>query len=150
MCLVFCMIYTLSCLLILVPSLPFLFLGRIFGGISTSILYSAFESWLVSSANALALPSADLSSIFGKATLINGIVATTAGVVSNQLVATTTDFASPFVASGMLLVLAGLGIRLSWSENYGSASSSNENQGAMDLLQMKRLGEAWKIARKGA
>jgi hypothetical protein len=55
-------------------------LGRVFGGISTSILFSGFESWLVSSSSNAALHSEDLSNIMGRATLVNGFVATTAGV----------------------------------------------------------------------
>jgi hypothetical protein len=43
-------------------------------------LFSGFESWLVSSSSNAALQSEDLSNIMGRATLVNGFVATTAGV----------------------------------------------------------------------
>lgn len=127
------------------PSIPLLLIGRVLGGISTSILFSAFESWLISSASASALPSADLSTIMGRATLVNGIVATGAGVVSNQLVGWTANFAAPFVASGALLVLGWIVIRASWGENYGGGGGVASG----DMFQVKRLGQAWSIVRKG-
>jgi MFS transporter, MFS domain-containing protein family, molybdate-anion transporter len=79
-CLLFCILYATTCGLLLFPFFPLLLLGRVFGGISTSILFSAFESWLVSSSSNAALTSEDLSTIMGRATLVNGFVATTAGV----------------------------------------------------------------------
>ncbi|KAG1861263.1 hypothetical protein F4604DRAFT_1882473 [Suillus subluteus] len=143
LCLAFCLTYTFSCCCVSIPYLPILLLGRVCGGISTSILYSAFESWLVSSAGALALPSTDLSTIFGRATLVNGFVATGAGVASNQLVTLTNSFTSPFVASGVLLLLAYLVIRASWGENFGGGGTTP----GKDLFQLKRLGQAWRIVR---
>lgn len=115
------------------------------GGISTSILYSAFESWLVSSAGALAIPSTELSTIFGRATLVNGFVATGAGIASNQLVVLTNSFASPFVASGALLLLAYIVIRGSWGENFGGSGATT----GKDLFQLRRLAQAWRIVRDG-
>ena len=142
---VFCVTYTITCMCITVPSLPILFTGRIFGGLSTSILYSAFESWLVSSSHHLALPQSALSNILGRATLINGIVAAIAGVLSNKLVSTTLTFKSPFIASGALLVLAWVVIDRTWHENRGGASSSDDG----GIFQLQRLGQAWHIVKSG-
>ena len=142
------MTYLFTCFCITIPYLPILFLGRLAGGISTSILYSAFESWLVSAANGLTIPSSDLSIIFGRATLVNGFVATGAGVLSNQLVALTHSFVSPFVASGALLVLSYIAIKASWTENYGGGGGAI-SLGNTDPLQLKRLAQAWGIVRGG-
>ena len=142
---VFCVTYTITCMCITVPSLPVLFFGRVLGGISTSILYSAFESWLVSSSNHLALPQSALSNILGRATLINGVVAATAGVVSNNLVSNTLTFKSPFIASGVLLVLAWVVIGRTWHENRGGSSSSDDG----GIFQLQRLGQAWHIVKTG-
>ena len=141
---VFCITYTLACVCITFPYLPILLVGRFLGGVSTSILFSAFESWLISSASSASLASADLSTIMGRATLINGIVATIAGVVSNQLVESTKNYAVPFIASGALLILGWCVIRGTWTENYGATSAKND-----DLFQVKRLGVAWGIVRQG-
>ena len=145
LCMVFCVTYTITCMCITVPSLPVLLFGRVLGGLSTSILYSAFESWLVSSSNHLALPQSALSNVLGRATLINGIVAALAGVASNKLVSNTLTFKSPFVASGILLALAWVVINRTWHENRGGASTA-DNGG---VFQLRRLGQAWHIVRSG-
>jgi hypothetical protein len=145
LCLVFCLTYTLACACITIPSVPTLLLGRVLGGTSTSILFSAFESWLISASTSAGLPSADLSTIMGRATVINGLVATGAGVVSNKLVAATNDFKAPFVASAIFLMLAWFVIRETWVENYGSGGGVVDH----DVFQIKRLGRAWNIVRRG-
>ncbi|TFY61171.1 hypothetical protein EVG20_g7155 [Dentipellis fragilis] len=143
LCLLFCITYTLTCALLLFPYLPLLFLGRVLGGISTSILFSAFESWLVSASTSAALQSEDLSSIMGRATLVNGFVATGAGIFSNKLVEWNAEgFRSPFIASGCLLTLAWFVIRGTWTENYGGAGAPSADT---DIFQIKRLGSAWGI-----
>ena len=141
----FCVTYTIACMCITVPSLPILFFGRVLGGLSTSILYSAFESWLVTSSNHLTLHQSALSNILGRATLINGIVAAIAGVVSNELVSTTLTFKSPFIASGALLVFAWVVINRTWHENRGGTSSSDDG----GILQLQRLSQAWHIVKSG-
>jgi hypothetical protein len=45
--LVYCVTYILSCVTKHSPDYWILMLGRFFGGIATSLLFSAFESWLV-------------------------------------------------------------------------------------------------------
>jgi hypothetical protein len=81
----------------------------------------------------------------GRATLVNGLVATGAGVFSNQLVGFTRSFASPFIASGALLILAWAIIRGSWIENYGS---TNSDPGTSDPLQLAHLRTALRIVRE--
>jgi hypothetical protein len=81
----------------------------------------------------------------GRATLVNGFVATGAGVISNQLVSRTGNFVSPFVASGVLLMLAFVVIRASWAENYGG----NSVGGDQDPFQLTRLSKSWAIVRSG-
>ena len=140
----FCLIYTLGCTFIQFPYFHSLLLGRFLGGFGTAILFSGFESWLVTSANNLALTTRDLSTIFGRATLVNSVVAAIAGVTSNQLVERSHSYATPFVASGALLLFAWVMIALLWSENYGAASSS-----ASEVLDLRRLSTAWKIVQSG-
>ncbi|KAL0579251.1 hypothetical protein V5O48_002755 [Marasmius crinis-equi] len=90
------------------------------------------------------LPQSDLSLILGRATLVNGFVAAGAGIFSNQLVSYTGSFASPFVASGALLVLAYMAIRGTWAENYGTAEGSEKHSES----QSARLAQAWRIVKK--
>ncbi|KAF8510416.1 hypothetical protein BU17DRAFT_55426 [Hysterangium stoloniferum] len=142
LCLVFCVTYTLACICTLFPSFLILLFGRAVAGLSTSILFSCFESWLMSCSSTLNLTEGELSKILGSATLINGFMATAAGVASNHLVASTHNFQTPFIASAGALVLAWFLINGLWSENFGSTG------GETDLFQISRLKVAWKIVRK--
>lgn len=85
----------------------------------------------------------------GRASLINGLVATGAGVVSNQLVSSTSNFGSPFLLSGAILVLAWFVIARTWQENYGSSAKEAGAQN-ISIFQIERLAKAWSIARQGA
>jgi MFS family permease len=119
LCLVFTATYTLSCATKMIRPLPSLVLGRLLGGLSTSILFSVFESWLVSSALERGMEQGELNAFLGRLTLVNGAVACGAGVLSNQLVEASGTFKSPFIASAGFLVVAGLVISARWNENYG-------------------------------
>jgi hypothetical protein len=141
----FCLLYITSCFCTFIKWLPVNFVGRIFGGISTSILFSCFDSWLVSAAHTAGVSSTDLSTIFGSATLVNGLVAAAVGVFSNVLVATTQTCTSPFAASALCLGIGWVLIGSMWSENYGSRTES----ATVDLLQIRRLREAWGIVKQG-
>jgi MFS transporter, MFS domain-containing protein family, molybdate-anion transporter len=101
----------------------------------------------MSSSSSLMLSQSDLSRILGRATLVNGFVATAAGVASNQLVSLTSTFTSPFIASASLLVLAWAVIRTTWGENYGGGGGGSSSDGG--ILQLRRLSQAWRIVRSG-
>lgn len=107
-CLVFCVTYSIACLSTLVPSLVTLFFGRVCGGLSTSLMYSAFESWMVTEFHKRHLDKAgvSLSSMFGVMTTLNSIVAILSGVFSEWLVQTTGTKRAPFMASAGLLAIA--------------------------------------------
>lgn len=141
--LAFCVSYALACIFIQIPFIAVLLVGRVLAGISTAILYSAFETWLVSSASSFSKD--DLSTILGRATLLNGFVATGAGVFSNGLVELTGSFSTPFIASGALLILAYTVISASWTENFGMV----DNAEVKDTFQTKRIMHALKIVRDG-
>lgn len=144
MCMVFCITYAIACAVIQISSLPLLFAGRFLGGFSTAILFSCFESWLVSSSNALSLSSQHLSTILGHATLVNSVAATMAGIASNKMVEYSGLLSSPFLASGALLLLTLVVISITWKENYGGAEASADN-----IINMQHLSEAWTVACAG-
>lgn len=50
-CVTYCITYILSCITKHSPEYKVLMVGRILGGIATSLLFSAFESWLVAEHN---------------------------------------------------------------------------------------------------
>ncbi|KXH35742.1 major facilitator superfamily transporter [Colletotrichum nymphaeae SA-01] len=121
-CLTYCATYILTCLTMLTDNLFILFLGRFAGGVSTTLLYSVFEAWLITEYNqrGLSRTNLKLGSIFGNMTTISSIVAILSGVVGDILVNSLGGRVWPFMASvvcsgaAMWLILKG------WSENYGT------------------------------
>ncbi|PFH47006.1 hypothetical protein AMATHDRAFT_68561 [Amanita thiersii Skay4041] len=143
-CLSFCITYASACLCKWVHYYPFLLFGRVLGGVSTSILFSSFEAWLISSATSISLPESNLSTIMGRATLVNGLVATAAGVVSNELVKLTNTFRSPFGLAAIVLAMSWIVIKVLWSENYGNQDDIHHSHG-QSTFSLQRMKEAWSM-----
>lgn len=129
-CLFFCGTYALSCILTMIPSLPLLFLGRVLGGISTSLLFSVFESWMVTDFHArkLASKGGDLSRTFGLMSTLNSVVAIVSGVFSEWIVSTAGTRKAPFAAAALLLGTASWVIATQWDENYGDSAQNKAGE----------------------
>lgn len=101
---------------ILFDNIIILFLGRILGGVSTTLMYSVFESWMVTEYHRQRLDEAggSLNDIFGIMTTLNSIVAITAGLFAQAI----SDFIgtqkAPFLTAVICLVLAFLAISKHW------------------------------------
>ncbi|GMP70663.1 hypothetical protein CsSME_00029423 [Camellia sinensis var. sinensis] len=103
-------------------------LGRVLGGIATSLLFSAFESWLVAEHFKRGFDQQWLSLTFSKAIFLgNGLVAILSGLFGNMLVDSLSlgpvapfDAAACFLAIGMAIILS------SWTENYGDPSENKD------------------------
>lgn len=143
----FCIAYMFACFCTLFQSVLVLFVGRLVSGCATSILFSCFETWVVSASQSAGISNSNLSTILGEAMLINGFAASAAGVVSNELVATTKTLTSPFMLSAFLLVLGWVLIRGLWTENYGAQEAGMEK---LDILQLGRIRQAISIVSRGA
>eukprot|EP01147_Barroeca_monosierra_P005300 gene5300-7072_t len=82
-CITFCYLYSLSCLMKISNNFYILMLGRILGGLSTSLLMSAFESWMIYHHNKMGFPEEWVSKTFALSTFGNGVVAVVAGLLAN-------------------------------------------------------------------
>ena len=71
-CLIFCVLEIIINLLENVPSMPVLIVGRILGGMSTSLLFSSFESWMVSQHRKRRFQESLLASTFAISSWGNG------------------------------------------------------------------------------
>lgn len=103
-----------------------LMLGRFFGGIATSLLFTAFESWLVSEHFSRNYDPEWLNGTFSKAIFIgNGVVSIVAGLLANYLV-TDMNFGpvAPFDAAATFLAIGGVIIALTWTENRGAVNAN--------------------------
>ncbi|GKV04000.1 hypothetical protein SLEP1_g16219 [Rubroshorea leprosula] len=125
-CVTYCITYILSCITKHSPQYKVLMLGRILGGIATSLLFSAFESWLVAEHNKRGFDQQWLSVTFSKAIFLgNGLVAILSGLVGNILVDNLAlGPVAPFDAAACLLAIGMAIILSSWCENYGDPSET--------------------------
>lgn len=119
----YCAVYMLSCATKHSSRFSVLFLGRLCGGVATSILFSAFESWMVYEHSARGFHPRLLAGTFAKAQFGNGVVAIASGLVAGWF-ADRFGKVMPFdIATCALAALAGV-LYATWSENYGDASAS--------------------------
>jgi len=132
-CLCFCVLYSLSCLSLLTDGIAILFLGRVLGGISTTLMYSVFESWMVTEFNKIfpGEPGSTLSGIFSLMTTLNTVVAIFAGVVAEWATDMTGTEKAPFMTAVACLMLAFWAIWNTWGENYGE--NAEEKLSILDI-----------------
>lgn len=113
-------------------------LGRLLGGVSTSLLFSVFEAWLIRAHADADLPKQCLSKSFSWAAYGNSVVAITAGLIANKMahagpMTPVTDviykggFLNPFDLALIALVCCALGARFLWEENYGENEVNEDN-----------------------
>ncbi|CAF4900084.1 unnamed protein product [Rotaria magnacalcarata] len=87
---------------------------------ATSILFSAFESWLVSEHRRRNLESKTLETIFGNAYFGNSVVAILSGIIA-QIAANTFGYVAAFDTAILIFVAMCFLVVTTWSENYGDA-----------------------------
>ncbi|PNW73975.1 hypothetical protein CHLRE_13g580150v5 [Chlamydomonas reinhardtii] len=117
--------YCLSCATKHSPRYGVLMAGRALGGVSTSLLFSVFESWLVAEHNRRGFPQAWLSETFSQAIFLGaGLMAILSGLLGNVLVE---DLrmgpVAPFDAAIVVMLCGGALVAATWPENYGDAAS---------------------------
>ena len=126
-----------------------LMLGRLLGGVATSLLFSVFEAWLIRSHSDAKIGRTLLSSSFSAAAYGNSIIAIIAGLVANKA-ASSNDmvplfgdkkedsvmfmggFLNPFDIAFVALVLCGSIASSTWEENYGRESTGTSDQSSDD------------------
>ncbi|XP_068606972.1 molybdate-anion transporter [Brachionichthys hirsutus] len=85
-CLLFCLSYSICCFTKLSTDYFVLLVGRVLGGLSTSLLTTAFEAWYVHHhVNVHDFPKEWIPSTFSKAAVWNHGLAVGAGLVANML-----------------------------------------------------------------
>jgi MFS family permease len=124
-CVLFCVLEIIINTLEHFANLPLLLLGRVLGGISTSLLFSAFESWMVTEHRKRKFPEEWLASTQGLASTGNGVVAVLAGVLA-QLAADAFGDIGPFRLAIALTVIC-LAFVLAWPENYGTQDTKDDS-----------------------
>lgn len=115
-CLGFCAAYAVSCLTMISNSIPILFVGRVLGGLSTTLMYSVFETWMVHEFHAREMGPKGmlLSKVFGLMTTTSSVVAIVAGIVGEALVDWSGTKVAPFMAALACLGVAFVLINNLW------------------------------------
>ena len=118
-CMTFCITYSLSCLSVLSNDINMLFIGRALGGLSTTLLYSVFETWMIAEYHARGLcDSLRLGDMFSTSVTLSGVVAILAGVFGEAVVSYTKTKTAPFMLATVCLAAAGVGIGRFWVSHY--------------------------------
>lgn len=124
MCIVCCILYAVSCGTKFINSFTILFLGRILAGISTSLIFSSFEAWMVSEHQRKNFGQKWLSKTFYYSIIGNGFVAITSGIIAHALVFRW-GYIAPFALAAILLIICALIILTTWkNENYGESGNN--------------------------
>ena len=128
----YCVIYFGHCVTKHWGVFGMLMVGRVLGGISTSLLFSVFDSWLVSESQREGFSGEQLGNTFSLAYFGSSVAAIAAGQLGEMAanLAPLTKlgggmyyggYVTPFDLSNVVLVLCMLYISANWKENYGQS-----------------------------
>mmetsp|Transcript_3953 Transcript_3953/g.7566 ORF Transcript_3953/g.7566 Transcript_3953/m.7566 type:complete len:503 (+) Transcript_3953:176-1684(+) len=135
----FSVIYALSCMTKHFKSFGILMIGRLLGGVATSLLFSVFEAWLIGAHSSAGVMS-HLGKSFSMAQYGNSIVAILAGQIANKAASHAEfgpksegsgfflgGFLGPFDVSLVTLIICGVLASSLWEENYGKKSADDDD-----------------------
>jgi len=116
-----------------------LLLGRVLGGISTNLLFSAFESWMTTEHRRKGFPEEWLARTYSDCSIANGSTAVLAGVVA-QVLEDLFGHIGPFQGAIALTFLAMI-LVLRWDENYGEESEGSHAESSL----YRQFIDGWKL-----
>jgi MFS transporter, MFS domain-containing protein family, molybdate-anion transporter len=140
----FSIIYAASCMTKHFKDFNVLMLGRLLGGVATSLLFSVFDAWLIRSHSDAKLGKQFLGQSFSAAAYGNSIIAIGAGLVANKAAASTTmeifpqepiyfgGYLNPFDIALGALILCGILATILWDENYGEEEKHETGEVGVD------------------
>ncbi|GFH60603.1 DUF791-domain-containing protein [Chaetoceros tenuissimus] len=137
-CIVYCVLEIIINILEHYSDFTTLIIGRILGGISTNLLFSAFESWMTTQHRYLGFPESWLQTTYSEMSIGNGTMAILAGIVA-QLLEDKFGHIGPFQGAVALTALA-LVLILGWEENYGEAKEGDHESSSL----YNQFKEGWK------
>jgi len=153
---IFAAVYLASCLTKHFKDYNMLMLGRLLGGVATSLLFSVFEAWLIKAHSDADLPKQCLPKSFSWAAFGNSAVAILAGLIANHIAHSAPmvqvtgnihkgGYLNPFDLSMLALVLCGTGAYFLWEENFGGHSEEEDEVGEVGETETndKRHHQAW-------
>jgi MFS transporter, MFS domain-containing protein family, molybdate-anion transporter len=148
-CIVYCLLEIAINVMEGYENFTVLMIGRVMGGVSTNLLFSAFESWLATQHRHHGFPEEWLSRIYSQCSVVNGSMAVFAGIVA-QFLEDSFGHIGPFYGAVGLTTLA-LALVIPWEENYGEerdgdhANSSITHQFMEGWRTTVNNSSVWKI-----
>jgi MFS family permease len=148
-CVAYCIFYILSCMTKHFNNYSILMVGRITGGIATSMLFSCFECWLVAEhCQRFKFSQGLLSYMFGMMFTAMYCVAIFAGLAAQYVADSFTfhpiskgsvfyvgGYCGPFDMS-IACLLGGMALILGlWKENYGDGDSEGDDSSMLEKLK---------------
>lgn len=127
-CLAFCLIHSLSALSVLSKDLKVLYAGQALGGIGLAMLWTVFESWMVTEWNTRKLGDERLGTMFGTMTRANCSAAVLGGLIGDLAVEVSGTRKGPFVVGVAIEAIAAAMLICCWNENYGQPKDSKEKR----------------------
>jgi MFS family permease len=118
------------------PSWGRLSLCHIVDGVALSLLYTAFESWMVSENFISCFPQNHLHRTFELGSILNGAIAVLAGVLSSIAAGFAGNF-GPFAASIVPVLFSAVLMR-DWAENFGEVAGPFKLSVVVDTLRRDR------------
>jgi len=148
--LAYCLCYALSCMSKHFNSYGMLMVGRVLGGVSTSLLYSSFECWMVSEhLGRYKFSEGLLSYMFGSMFMLMYVVAILSGLIAQFVVEQVPfepisegshiwrgGFLCPFDMAIVSLLCGAVHIAVCWDENYGGIEGGAD----MGVTEVFRVG----------
>jgi MFS family permease len=122
-CVVYCLLEIAINLMEDVADMRVLLMGRFLGGISTSLLFVSFESWMVTEHRRRGFPESLLASTFSYAQVGNGLLAVAAGFLNQRVSDAYGPIGSFRLAVAVTMVVL-VGVSTMWNENYGDAKAT--------------------------
>lgn len=138
-CIVYCVLEVIINWLEHYSSFEILLLGRVLGGISTNLLFSAFESWMATEHRKRGFPEEWMARTYSECSIGNGAMAILAGVIA-QVLEDALGHIGPFQGAIALTVLA-LVLVLQWEENYGEAKEGGHESSTL----YSQFTDGWKL-----
>lgn len=127
-------------------NLPVLFLGRAFAGIATTLLFTSFESWMVTHYHALGLDDSTLplGTIFGNMTLVSNAVAIGVGAVSEALIGITGIQRVPFTLAAAMCAFGSQSMLFLWGQYRAtiparSTSAAGRRRGFWQVVGNRKI-----------
>lgn len=137
-CIVYCLLEIAINVMEGYQNFTILMIGRVMGGVSTNLLFSAFESWMTTEHRKQGFPDEWMSRTYSQCSIINGSTAVLAGIVA-QVLEDSMGHIGPFHGAVALTALA-LMLVLGWEENYGEQQAGDHNKSSV----MDQFMDGWK------